>query len=156
VELAIERLALGLERSDLVDRERLQLRIVEHRARRFERAAVLVVGAQRGRQRPEVRVLARDVAQALGIAEHFGAREEVLELLVAFGELVEFAADRRLHGSIIAIARHPGEGRDPALAWMGGKLDSGLRRNDDVWSEATTRARPVAQARFRTDARPPE
>jgi hypothetical protein len=49
-----------------------------------------------------LRVLARDLAQALRIAEHFGAREEVLEFLMALGELVELLADRRLHGAIIA------------------------------------------------------
>ena len=46
VELAVELVAFAFERGDLVVGERLQLRILEHRARRFERAAVLVVGAQ--------------------------------------------------------------------------------------------------------------
>src|SRR5262249_43420734 len=32
--------------------------------------------------------------------------------------------------------RHPGEGRDPALASTGEKLDSGLRRNDELWVAA--------------------
>ena len=105
VERLIERVALGFERGDLVGRERFQLRIVEHRASRFERARVFVIGAQRSRQWTEMRVLARDVAQALRVAEHFGAREEVLELLVALGELVEFAADRRLHRRIIVDAQ---------------------------------------------------
>ena len=114
--------------------ERLQLRIVEHRARRFERACVLVVGAQRGGERPELSVLARDLAQALRIAEHLGAREEMLELLMALGELVEFAADAGLHGVNYrgcAKSRRPRESGDPVPRRRTKALGPRFRGDDD-------------------------
>ncbi len=81
--------------------------------------------AQRRRQRRKLRMLARDIAKAFRIGEHLGTREQMLELLMALGELVEFAADRGLHGGeyrrVVAsrekrTARRSGESRDPVVS----------------------------------------
>jgi len=47
-------------------------------------------------------VLAREIAKAFRVANDLGTCEQALEFLMALGELIEFAADRRLHDSIIA------------------------------------------------------
>jgi hypothetical protein len=71
-------------------------------------------------------VLARNFAQTLGIAEHFRRREQVLEFLVALGELFEFAANAGLHGK-------PGMGNWGVGTWSRHSGESALQQPND-WS----------------------
>ena len=56
-------------------------------------------GGQRGRDRLQLREFARELAEAVGVADHAGIGEQAFEFLAAFGEGFEFAAQGRGHGS---------------------------------------------------------
>ncbi len=98
VEVLLERGEARFEIGDFRCCEVFHFRISQQRARRLECAGRGVVCAQRCRERGQMRMLARNFAQAFRVGQHFGTREQVLELLVALGELFEFVADAGLHG----------------------------------------------------------
>jgi len=95
----VERLTPRLELGDFALREFLQLGILEHRLRRFEIFPGVVVGVQRGRQRLELRELARQIAEARVVVEDFGLGEQQGDFLVTLGKLVELASYRGVHSN---------------------------------------------------------
>jgi hypothetical protein len=90
----------GLERGDLLFRERAQARVAvgRHRARRRQFAFAREEAGKAARDRVDAREFHGQFAEPVRTAEHRGIGEHALDLGMAVGDALEPAADRFLHG----------------------------------------------------------
>ncbi len=95
----LERFQPRLCRCDLLVGEVAHAGVVAQRLRGGEVLARAALVAQRGGHRLELRELARKPAELRGVADHGGVGKQALELLAAFGEGFELAAQGGVHGS---------------------------------------------------------
>ena len=89
----------------IVPRHLAQFGVFQHCARFGEFALSLVALTQRGGDRFELCVFAREFAEAVVVGEHIGLAEQEADFFVAFGEGFELAADRWRHGESVQRRR---------------------------------------------------